>query len=129
MLVAVSFTMQSCLHDNEETFDRSAAERIDDAVSNAKNILLSADNGWHLEYYLGIDYAYGGYNFLINFGSDGKASVASEIAPSDMTTSSSWDIVKDQGPVLTFDTYNEIMHYLAQPYQDDVDGLEGDYEL
>lgn len=129
MLAIASFGLQSCLHDNEEVFDKSAAERIDDAVANAKNVLTSAQNGWRFEYYLGSDYAYGGYNFLAKFGKDGKAQVSGEIAPSDMVTVSSWDVIKDQGPVLTFDTYNEIMHYLAQPYQDQVDGYEGDYEF
>ena len=129
MLAVTTLTVQSCLHDNEDTFERSAAERIDDAVANTKNVLQSAENGWKFEYYLGSDYSHGGYNYLVKFGSDGKAHVSSEIAPSDMVTSSSWDIIKDQGPVLTFNTYNVIMHEHSQPMQNPVDGLEGDYEF
>ncbi len=112
MLAAVSFSMQSCLHDNDEIFEKSAAERIDEAVANAKSLLLSADNGWKFEYYLGSEYSYGGYNYIVKFGNDGKAHVSGEIADADMVTSSSWDVVKDQGPVLTFNTYNAIMHDL-----------------
>ena len=129
MLAAVSFSMQSCLHDNDEIFEKSAAERIDEAVANAKSLLLSADNGWKFEYYLGSEYSYGGYNYIVKFGNDGKAHVSGEIADADMVTSSSWDVVKDQGPVLTFNTYNAIMHELSQPMQDPVDGYEGDYEF
>ncbi|MBP1541771.1 MAG: DUF4302 domain-containing protein [Prevotella sp.] len=126
---AAALSMQSCLHDNEDTFDMSAAERIDMAVAEAKALLVSADNGWKLEYYLGSKYSYGGYNYLVKFGSDGKARVAAEIAASDAVSQSAWDITKDQGPVLTFNTYNEFLHELTQPYQDAVDGYEGDYEF
>ncbi len=129
MLAAVSFSMQSCLHDNDEIFEKSAAERIDEAVANVKSLLLSADNGWKFEYYLGSEYSYGGYNYIVKFGNDGKAHVSGEIADADMVTSSSWDITKDQGPVLTFNTYNAIMHELSQPMQNPVDGYEGDYEF
>ena len=53
MLAVVAFSMQSCLHDDNDVFDKSAAERIDEAVANAKSVLESSPNGWHLEYYLG----------------------------------------------------------------------------
>jgi hypothetical protein len=128
-LAIATLTMQSCLHDNDDVFDKSAAERIDEAVANAKQMLISADNGWSLEYYLGSDYVYGGYNMLVKFGKDGKAHLSSEIAKSDSISSSSWDITKDQDPVLTFPTYNALLHELTQPYQDEVNGYEGDYEF
>lgn len=129
MLAAVAFTMQSCLHDDNELFEDSAAERIDKAVANAKHILEAAPNGWHFEYYLGAEYVHGGYNFFVKF-KDGKAEVSGEIAGDNtMVTRSSYDVVKDLGPVLTFNTYNEIMHFLSQPYQSQVDGFEGDFEF
>lgn len=129
MLAVTTLGMQSCLHDENELFDESAAERIDNVVTNAKQILESAPNGWHFEYYLGAEYSHGGYNFFVKF-KDGKAYVSGEIAgDNSMVTTSSYDVVKDQGPVLTFNTYNEIMHFLSQPYQDQVDGFEGDFEF
>lgn len=129
MLAAATFSIQSCLHDDEELFEESAAERIDKAVANARNILQSAPNGWHLEYYLGSEYSYGGYNFLVKFTED-RVYAAGEIAGDNtMVTWSSYDVVKDQGPVLTINTYNEILHFLTQPYSDQVDGFEGDFEF
>lgn len=129
IILTAAFTMQSCLHDNDDVFDKTAAERIDDAVANAKATLTSAGNGWKFEYYLGSDYIYGGYNMLVQFGNDGKAHLSSEIAASDSVSHSSWDITKDQGPVLTFNTYNTLLHELTQPYPDEVNGYEGDYEF
>lgn len=129
MFAAVTFGLQSCLHDDEELFEDSAAERIDKAVANAKSVLKSAPNGWHLEYYLGSEYSYGGYNFIVKFTED-RVYAAGEIAGDNkMVTWSSYDVVKDQGPVLTVNTYNEILHFLTQPYSNQVDGFEGDFEF
>jgi hypothetical protein len=128
MLVLVcTIFLQSCLHDNEDYFDQSAAERLSNAVSSDKSLLESATNGWHLEYYAGKDYQYGGYNYLVKFNK-GKATVACELQ-SDTIITSDYDVVDDQGPVLTFNTYNAFMHYFAEPEQDNVEGLQGDYEF
>ena len=127
-LAFVALTMTSCLHDNEELFDTPAAERLEQAVKADKELLESAANGWQMRYYTGRDYTGGGYTMYMKF-KNGKASVSSDIAPASMVTTSSYDVTKDQGPVLTFNTYNVILHYLAQPYQSDVDGEQGDYEF
>lgn len=128
---AIAFTalsLQSCLHDDEELFPDSAANRIEAAVKADKELLESADNGWQMNYVTGKDYTGGGYTMFMKF-KNGKAFVSSDIAPADEVSSSSYDVVKDKGPVLTFNTYNTIMHYMAQPYQSDVDGEQGDYEF
>lgn len=127
-LAFAALTMTSCLHDNKELFDEPAANRIEDAVKADKALLESATNGWEMHYFTGEDYTGGGYTMYMKF-KNGKASVSSDIAPADMVTTSSYDVIKDRGPVLTFNTYNMIMHYLAQPYQSDVDGEQGDYEF
>ena len=59
----------------------------------------------------------------------GKAYVSSDIAPGSMVTSSSYDVISDRGPVITFNTYNMIMHYLASPSMSNVEGEQGDYEF
>ena len=128
LCVAAAFSMQSCLHDDEEVFSESASVRLGNTVADTKTLLESAENGWLFHYYTGEEYSYGGYTFLVKF-KNGKAHVSGDIAPAGMVTSSSYDVVKDQGPVLTFNTYNEIMHYLAQPYQNPVDGEQGDFEF
>ena len=43
---------------------------------------------------------------------------------------SQYDIISDMGPVLTFNTYNAILHYFTEPKgSSDVDGMAGDYEF
>ena len=124
------FSIQSCsLHDDTDLFGQSAAERLEASVKADKELLESATNGWVLRYYAGEDYSGGGYTFLCKF-EGGKVVVAGDIVDDPAATArSSYDVIKDRGPVLTFNTYNEIMHQLAKPSQSDIDGEQGDYEF
>lgn len=128
MGVISMLSFQSCLHDDKELFDESAAERLEHATEETKQILESSTSGWAFQYYLGDEYTSGGCTYLVKF-KDGKADVALDLAdaPTDITHSS-YDVVKDQGPVLTFDTYNEWMHYFANPNSDGTT-KGGDFEF
>ena len=41
-----SMSLQSCLHDDKEFFDESAANRIESTVENTQKILDYSENGW-----------------------------------------------------------------------------------
>lgn len=129
-ILLAGFTTQSCsLHDDTDLFGESAAQRLEKSVEADKELLESATNGWILHYYSGEDYSGGGYTFLCKF-KDGKVVVAGDVVDDPSATArSSYDVIKDRGPVLTFNTYNEIMHKLAKPSQSDIDGEQGDYEF
>lgn len=128
MGVISMLSFQSCLHDDKEVFDESAAERLEHATEETKQILESSTSGWAFQYYLGDEYTSGGCTYLVKF-KDGKADVALDLVddPTDITHSS-YDVVKDQGPVLTFNTYNEWMHYFANPKSDGTTN-GGDFEF
>jgi len=128
IFVIASVGMTSCLHDNNEVFDKSAAQRIEEAVKTDRQILESAPNGWQMTLWTGADYSGGGYSLFLTF-KDGKVTVQSDMAPSTMKVRSDYDIVKDQGPVLTFNTYNTILHYMAEPSSSALNGNEGDFEF
>lgn len=116
------------LHDDTELFGEPAAERLEKNVAADKTLLESAANGWELHMWTGKDYSGGGYTYFMKFAND-KVTVSSDIAPANMKTTSSYDVISDQGPVLTVNTFNEIFHYLAQPSMDDDDGEQQDYEF
>lgn len=129
ILAATTLLSQSCLFEDKELFEDSAAQRLDKATAETRELLESSPNGWLLEYYLGSEYSHGGFNFLVRF-ENGKASVSGEIAsPVTWVETSSYGIVRDQGIVISFDTYNPIFHHLCEPQQSQVDGYEGDFEL
>lgn len=116
------------LHDDTELFGDPAAERLEKNVAADKTLLESAANGWELHLWTGKDYSGGGYTYFMKFAND-KVTVSSDIAPANMKTTSSYDVISDQGPVLTVNTYNEVFHYLAEPSMDDDDGEQQDYEF
>ena len=116
------------LHDDTELFGEPAAERLEKNVAADKTLLESAANGWELHMWTGKDYSGGGYTYFMKFAND-KVTVSSDIAPANMKTTSSYDVISDQGPVLTVNTYNEVFHYLAEPSRDDDDGEQQDYEF
>lgn len=122
--------MASCsLHDDKELFDTPAAERLEETVANDKALLESASNGWELHLWTGENYEGGGYTYLMKFN-NGKVTVAGDVADAaDETATSSYDVIDDQGPVLTVNTFNSIFHKLADPERDADDGEQQDYEF
>lgn len=135
MFAVAGLSLQSCLHDDDEIFDKSAAERINEAVANVKEVLTSSQEGWVMHYYVGREYAYGGLNLAMKF-TDGKVQMYNETAKksdgSYKSVVSTYKITRDQGPVLAFDTYNDLLHVYGDPAGSgptDVDGWEADYEF
>lgn len=129
MLVAVgALSVQSCLHDFEDAFDTPAAQRIEETVAADKALLESATNGWLFEFYYGQDYTYGGMNYFVRF-ENGKAYISGDVYGPGYVASSSYDVITDMGPVLTFNTYNEVFHELSNPESGNVEGYQGDFEF
>ena len=123
-------TFQSCLHDDKEFFDDSAANRIENTVENTQKVLESSENGWELHYYTGEGYTGGGYTFLLKFH-NGKVTVAGDpaLATSEERATSSYGMDRSMGPVLTFNTYNHILHALGTPNINNIQGQQGDWEF
>lgn len=135
IFAVTGLSLQSCLHDNDEVFANSAAERINEAVANAKKVLTSSQEGWVLHYYAGRNYAFGGLNLAMKFG-EGKVQMYNQTATYDgtyLSEVSTYKITRDQGPVLAFDTFNDLLHVYGDPAgtgsPTDVDGWEADYEF
>ena len=117
MLMALpTVLLTSCLKDQDDLFDKSASARVTDYLANAKRVLTSSENGWVLNYVPDREHSYGGYTFTLKFDS-AQVSVYSEIAAEPMTpVTSYYTLDNENGPVLSFDTYNENMHFFATPH-------------
>ena len=121
-------TLPSCLKDDRANFSGSPAARLDEAVKVNKQILESAPNGWSLGYYAGRNYSGPGFTLTLKF-KDGKAYIMGDNKDATTVGVSEYDVVKDQGVVLTFPTYNSVIHELAGASQGYPEGLQGDYEF
>lgn len=128
LLILPALLLQSCLKDQEDTFSDSASVRMQKYIATAKAALTNDAYGWVMDYYPEVNQSYGGYSYFIKFDAE-KAAVASESSISNDTITSYYNIVSDDGPILTFDTYNSNMHAFATPSSSQYQGLQGDYEF
>jgi hypothetical protein len=132
-LLITVFVVQSCVHEEENIFGISAAERMQKTIAEHKTLLASAENGWIADYYPEKNHSIGGYAMFMKFNADGTVAVSCEIetnAPAHTADTSQYEVLAEQGPILSFATYNRVMHYFSEPLgSSDVDGRSGDYEF
>ena len=130
-LLAASFA--ACSRDEESLFDKPAAQRAQEAVENAFDVLSSNEAGWEMAYFPNLETSAKGYNMVVKFNKNGNVSVTAKNAATTMNkivtdTASTWAVKSDYGPILTFDTYNDVFHAFSDPKGDGA-GMLGDYEF
>lgn len=132
LLVLTCLGLQSCLFQEDDLFDKSSANRASANVAELQELLVNVPNGWKLEYYPGMDYSMGGITLLCRF--DGKnVTVMSEIGSSKTLSgkevTSLYKVNSEESTVLTFDSFNELIHCFSEPVMGMNTNLEGDYEF
>lgn len=150
---AVTLAFASCTNEEDDLFDQSAVERLEASQKTFTERLAAGSGEWTMEYYLSTvdtkptsyseEYKGVGYVMLAKFGSDNIVKVGmNNIFSNNVYTedSSCWEVVEDQGLVLSFNTYNKCIHAFASPddlpfttpssqYDETGIGAEGDYEF
>lgn len=126
-------TFAACSRDEESLFDKPAAIRAQEAITNAFDVLTSNETGWEMAYFPNLEASAMGYNMVLKFSKNGNVSVTAKNSATTnnkiMTdTASTWDVKSDYGPILTFDTYNDVFHAFSDPKENGA-GLLGDYEF
>ena len=146
LLAGITFSVTSCNNEEDDIFDSSAAHRLDQAALESGKALYDSPTGWAMEYYPTNDakgFRARGYLMLAKFNSNYSVDMAMKNVFSGnafIESSSAWDVVTDNGPVLTFNTYNDCIHRFSAPEdlskditgtEDDEQGLGamGDYEF
>lgn len=126
LLMALPLLLTSCLKDDNEVFSDSASKRLQQALEDTRSILRSSEQGWVMDYYVGTDQAYGGYAFIVKFDS---LTVTAQSELNSTPATSYYKLTTDNGPVLTFDTYNQVLHELATPSASNYEAYHADYEF
>lgn len=127
LLAVPAFLFQSCLSDQEDTFDKPSSQRMTEFVTAAQDSLINAKYGWALEYYPEGNQSYGGFVYGLKFDRD-QVQISYENKPGKVETSL-YTMKKDMGPVLSFDVHNAFMHEYATPANGEYQGKEGDFEF
>ncbi|MBR1407002.1 MAG: DUF4302 domain-containing protein [Bacteroidales bacterium] len=117
--------LSSCLKDQEDVFERGSADRMSDYLEEVRSTLKAPKYGWKMAYYPGADYA--ATNFTLIF-EDQYVTAAHESAP-DAAERSTYKLTTDDGAVLSFDTYNVLLHAYATPDSKKYQAKGGDFEF
>lgn len=155
-LFGAAFLFTACVNEEDDLFDKSAAERLNEVSATYSERFVAPTSGWSMEYYPNPetvsptdDWAPNtrGYLLSAKFSADGTVDMATNISASDfgdylvnkahltqyggtVTDKSTWNVNTDMGPVLSFNSYSQVMHIFSNPGIYDLgNGLEGDYEF
>lgn len=126
LLAIAGLAATSCSNKEEDIFDDAAAVRMDAAKTETKALLISAPNGWELSYFADNEWE-PGYVILMKFHNDESVEMAGSnawVANAFMSQdryavqheTSLYKMISDDGPVLTFDTFNRMLHIFSEPY-------------
>lgn len=149
LVALASVTMVSCKNETEEIFDQDAITRLANAKKYFTDILTDKGGKWKMEYYANADEP--GYVYVMTFNNNGSVTISgenkwiSQFSPDGGnygSETSLWEVITDNGPVLSFNSFNTYFHLFADPEDitlggalDDSDanetgvGHEGDYEF
>lgn len=145
-----SLSLSSCKNEVDEIFSEDAIARLAKEKERYMEILTDQGGKWQMEYFTTGEEQ--GYVFVMTFAKDGSVTISGQnkwisyklpganagsvVYGSEVSL---WDVITDSGPVLTFNSYNNIFHVFADPADipsssnEEADetgyGHEGDYEF
>ena len=125
----LAFTLQSCSNKEEEIFEESPSARLQALMDKTQATLVSSENGWVMDYFPDRDLSYGGFLYILKFN---KQSVEAYCELSDDLSKgieSLYKLSNDDGAVLSFDSYNEFLHFFATPSSGRYEAYDGDFEF
>lgn len=144
-LGAALFATTSCVSEEDLLFDKSAAERLNEASDLYSQRILDSKHGWALEYFPhsstdeDLPLKGAGFLMLAKFEADKSVVVGMNNFMSGNAYKedrSVWEVITDNGPVLSFNSHNDCIHAFSVP--EDISGtsedetgkgMEGDYEF
>ena len=142
LLGIVALTLTGCAGEEDDIFSATAAERLNESSAKYSARLEAQPNGWAMQYYPTYqdESPYGsGYLILMDFNPDYSVRVAMDNAFTYNTfacDTSVWEVIADNGPVLSFNSYNACMHAFSDPEDipwtsdsEQSEGCGGDYEF
>lgn len=134
LLIALpALLLQSCLKDDDDVFDKPASTRMQEYLASTRSTLRSSEYGWVFNMYPGKNQEYGGCAITCKFDSltvEAQSELAAMFgAPISTTVESYYKMTTDDGPVLTFDTYNAFLHVFSTPSSGAYEGMNGDFEF
>ena len=115
----------ACQQLEPDVFDKPSSARMSDFLEDIRATLVAEQYGWTMDYFPGSDYA--GVTYALKF-TEQQVTATLETDPT-VSETSSFALKTDDGAVLSFDTYNTILHAYATPDQRKYQAKGGDFEF
>ena len=126
ILATVAFAvLPACQQLEPDAFDKPSSARMSDFLEDIRATLAAEQYGWTMDYFPGSKYA--GVTYALKFTNQ-EVTACLETAPT-VTETSSYALKTDDGAVLSFDTYNTVLHAYATPDQKNYQAKGGDFEF
>lgn len=141
-----ALALTSCSSSEDQIFDQSAAERLEQYKKEYADVLIADGGLWTMEYFSNDEEP--GYLFVMKFDNNGSVTISANhkwIGGQFKQETSIWSMIADNGPVLSFNSYNTLFHIFSDPNNitgtdapkgddgDDINetgyGHNGDYEF
>lgn len=129
-----SLVFTGCVKEPEDVFGQNSSERMDGYLQKTFQTLLNNKKSWMMRYYPSADLEFGGYTIFALFKSENEVTLTSDININKIT--SSYAVLAESGPLLTFNSYNKVLHQFSEPGKDnsghigaDDTGMKGDFEF
>jgi len=134
-----SATLSSCLFEEDDIFGESAALRGQHYTKTITDVLYTPTNGWQMQYFANPTSK--GYNIYCQFFENGSVILASDHdyirvgkAGTLRADTSTYVLNEQDGPVLSFNSWNDILSVFTDPVDpksgaEDGEGLQGDNEF
>lgn len=134
LIVVLVATLASC-QKKEAAFEDSASARMETFLDGFQEVLSNptGGNGWYMAYYTEQEKTAGGSIYTIQFDKPAKGEAT--IFHEDVKPAEGWGdtcnykLTRDDGPVLSFDTYNVAMHYFSTSSSEYYQSRGGDFEF
>ena len=126
ILATVSFAvLPACQQLEPDAFDKPSSARMSDFLEDIRTTLAAEQYGWTMDYFPGSKYA--GVTYALKFTNQ-EVTARLETNPT-VSETSSYALKTDDGAVLSFDTYNTVLHAYATPDQKNYQAKGGDFEF
>jgi len=114
-LLVAGLQFAACTTEDESIFEQSAAERLEAGQKEYFQTLCEQGGTWVMEYFSNYDEQ--GYVFVMKFESDKSVTIHADHKWIDgyKSEKSLWDVINDDGNVLTFNSYNTLFHIFSTP--------------
>jgi len=149
--IASTVVLYSCTFEQDDYFDESASLRITHINDQLQDRLVKqsdeGNHGWLMQYFVAgtDDYSFEGFNIFARFYKDNKVTLAGNHrylrggnANKYTEYTSLYEMLAEEGPVLSFNTWNDVLTVLEDPVSptaapanvvSDGEGMNGDHNL